>query len=83
VPDRTGGLRFKGLDYLGGTIDYEFTATAITVTTGAAGRAWAVRGLCIVEEAAGTVHKLKAGKGARTVLPLAGMAFPAALGPCA
>ena len=67
------GLRFNGLKYLGGNFDYEITRTDMTFTI----RAGAA--LCLVD-ATGTKHVLVGGK--PTTVPLAGVAFPAALGPC-
>jgi hypothetical protein len=32
VPDRTTGLRFRGLAYLGGSFDYEISAASISFT---------------------------------------------------
>ena len=75
VPARTAGLRFKGLDYLGATLDYEFTEDHMVFTVVEAGAAGQ---LCVVD-GSGHSHSLSS---QRTVLPLSELVFPAVLGPC-
>jgi hypothetical protein len=77
VPAGTGGLRFRGLDYQGGTLDYEFTEAHIVFTATEAGVAGP---LCVVD-GSGRSSALKA-SGTPTVLPLSDLIFPAALGLC-
>lgn len=78
VPDRTQGLRFKGLDYLGTNLTYELTPTTMAFRTTSDGSdtpdvASGVK-LCLTE--GGKVHKLP------VTLETASVMFPAALGPC-
>ena len=88
VPAGTGGVRFKGLDYQGGSLDYEFTGTqmiftVLTVNEEAAevvGPAGQQPPLCVVD-GSGKSHALEP-SGTPTVLSLSGFVFPAALGPC-
>lgn len=79
VPERTQGLRFKGLDYLGTNLTYELTPTTVAFGTTSHGSDTAdiaprdIR-LCLIE--GGKVHKLP------VTLDIASVSFPAALGPC-
>ena len=77
VPERTKGLRFKGLAYLGGSIDYEFTSDQIVFTVVKE----PPQGSLCVAEAGGAVHKLK-GAGQPTALPTSGFGFPTDVGLC-
>lgn len=83
VPERTAGLRFSGLDYLGTSLTYEMTPTTMTFTTtsdisetthDATHDALSGPKLCLME--GGKVHQLPA------TLDIASVNFPAALGPC-
>ena len=78
VPERTGGLRFRGLKYLGGSLDYELTPTSVTFSVH--GSNWgAAKGLCLTERT-GAVHPIQ---GARTAFDIAALAFPVGIGECA
>ena len=81
MPERTAGLRFSGLDYLGTSLTYELTPTTMTFTTtsdfadiNAADNGSVGAKLCLME--GGKVHQLPA------TLETASVDFPAALGPC-
>lgn len=79
VPERTQGLRFKGLDYLGTNLTYDLTPTTITFRTASdeSDTPDAVPdgvNLCLTE--GGKVHKLP------VTLETASVSFPADLGPC-
>lgn len=82
VPERTAGLRFSGLDYLGTSLTYELTPTTMTFTTtsktaddiNTADNGSVGAKLCLME--GGKVHQLPA------TLETASVDFPAALGPC-
>ena len=83
VPERTGGLRFRGLKYLGGSLDYELTATSLAFsvheTISAGSKGGAAKGLCLTERT-GAVHPIK---GNRTAFETDSLEFPAGLGECA
>lgn len=82
VPERTAGLRFSGLDYLGTSLTYELTPTKMTFTTASDSQVIddashdgpALPKLCLTEGA--RVHQLP------VTLDIVSVSFPAALGPC-
>ena len=82
VPERTAGLRFSGLDYLGTSLTYELTPTKMTfaiandsqVIDDATHDAHALSKLCLTE--GGRIHQLP------VTLDIVSVGFPAALGPC-
>jgi hypothetical protein len=76
VPERTGGLRFRGLDYLGGSLTYELTNTTMTFTPSPASTGSVATAKLCVTEASGKVHQLPA------TLVTESVSFPAGLGPC-
>ena len=73
VPERTSGLAFRGLKYLGGNLDYEVGEGSIGF------RVHSGPPLCLLE-ASGKRHSLAVGS--ETTFATAGFGFPATLGPC-
>ena len=67
VPERTAGLRFKGLDYLGTNLTYEFTSTTMKFEASdisdTLSDTTSVPELCLTE--GGKVHKLPVWEGSR------------------
>eukprot|EP01052_Picozoa_sp_SAG31_P029702 SAG31_NODE_2973_length_4832_cov_11.390882_5_plen_185_part_00 len=87
VPERTAGLRFKGLSYLGLDLDYEVTATQLsfTIHSGEGSARDSVIAnvateLCLVD--ANGMRLALASGGAPTSVKVAALSFPATLGPC-
>ena len=75
VPDRTDGLRFKGLACLGGVFDYEYNSSSISLSP----QPGAVKLVLCLVDAAGIRHEIQEGT---TTLQLADLHWPTQLGVC-
>lgn len=73
LPERTTGLIFRGMKYLGGNIDYTITASNFTLVLNNGVK------LCLVESS-GTRHVL--GVGSELSFSIDRLDFPASLGAC-